>query len=183
MKCIVTATIWVQERNSKNYSVEVMTITHNKLFFTSSSHKRSSHLNTTVCNLECSGQKLPRLARRIQAVSLQLFSIPHMTPVLHRQPPLPNKYPPSDGLLMPHILLVKISTVMPQKAELHNTDPNNPWTYSPMSLPPSCLKKLPGCKVQLAKYLSLLVFCCSRVGWPHLSHKLVRQKKMAQGKW
>ena len=81
MKCIVTATIWVQEWKSKNDPVDIMTITHNKLFFTTGSHKRSSHLNTTACKLECSGQELPKLGHRIQAVSLRLFNILNVTEV------------------------------------------------------------------------------------------------------
>lgn len=50
------ATIWVQEWKS-NDPTEVMIITHNKLDFTTSFHKRSSQLNT-MRKLECSGQEL-----------------------------------------------------------------------------------------------------------------------------
>jgi len=89
-----------------------MTITHNKLFFTTGSQKRSSHLNTTVCKLECSGQELLDLACRIQAVSLWFFNILNMTGVSctdnfpHQISPIRRFH--ADGLLIHHILLVKI---------------------------------------------------------------------------
>lgn len=106
------ANIWVQEWKSKNDPVEVMTITHNKLFFTTGSHKKSSHLNTTAYKLECSGQALSELAHRIQALSLQLFNTPSVTEVCCTDN-FPHQISPirrfqADGLLMPHILLVKI---------------------------------------------------------------------------
>lgn len=108
MECILKAAIWDQEWKSKNDPVEVMTITHNKLFFTTGSHKRSNHLNTTVCKLGCSGQELSKLAHRIRAISLRLFYILKATEVSRTDQISPIRRFQADGLFMPHILPVKI---------------------------------------------------------------------------
>lgn len=106
MECIVKATIWDQDWKSKNDPVEVMTITHNKLFFTTGSPKRSNHLNTTMCKLESYGQELPKLAHRIWAISLQFYVL-KVTKVSCIDQISPIRRFQANGL-MPHILLVKI---------------------------------------------------------------------------
>lgn len=172
MKCIITATIWVQRRKSKNDPVEVTNITHNKLFFTTGSHKRNSCFNTTVCKLlSRSGITWVITACRIQAVSLWLFNTLNVTEMSC-----------TDNLHHQKILSRRIINALHFASEYSNSETTEGTASQPQADPEPnppqpflwVITRM-GWKVKLAKRLLLLVFCF-RAGWHGLPHSQSNSK-------